>query len=200
MGHREDLLVAAKKCLYERGYTNTTARDLVAASGTNLASIGYHFGSKEALLNAVLEQALDEWGDRVRETVVAKRIRAGDPLARFTAIWSAIIESFEKDGPLWTAVFEALVQAQHAPRIRQLLSNAMQHGRERIAATQEKDGTLAGAKRLRTSGAFFQALMLGVAAQWLVDPKRAPSSRDLAKTLRAMTEAIQASRDSAREE
>ena len=29
-----------------------TARDIVAASGANLASIGYHFGSKEALLSA----------------------------------------------------------------------------------------------------------------------------------------------------
>jgi AcrR family transcriptional regulator len=197
MGHREDLLAAARKCLYERGYANTTARDLVAVSGTNLASIGYHFGSKEALLNAALEQALDEWGDQVRDTVGTKRIRAGDPLSRFTAIWSAIIESFKKDGPLWVAVFEALVQAQHAPHVRKLLSNAMQHGRERIAATQEKEGTLAGAKRVRTSGAFFQALMFGVAAQWLVDPERAPSGRDLATTLGAITAAIQASQDAA---
>ena len=41
MGHREDLLEGAKRCLYEKGYARTTARDIVAASGTNLASIGY---------------------------------------------------------------------------------------------------------------------------------------------------------------
>ncbi|NHW87893.1 helix-turn-helix transcriptional regulator, partial [Escherichia coli] len=46
MGHRERLLAGARNCLYERGYTRTTARDIVAASDTNLASIGYHFGSK----------------------------------------------------------------------------------------------------------------------------------------------------------
>ena len=56
MGHREALLDGARRCLLERGYARTTARDLVAASGTNLASIGYHFGSKEALLNGAMQQ------------------------------------------------------------------------------------------------------------------------------------------------
>ena len=36
MGHREDLLTAARQCLEDKGYARTTARDLVAASGTNL--------------------------------------------------------------------------------------------------------------------------------------------------------------------
>ena len=46
MGHREQLLEAARRLLVERGSARITARDLVAESGTNLASIGYHFGSK----------------------------------------------------------------------------------------------------------------------------------------------------------
>ena len=40
MSHREDLLAGAVQCLREKGYAHTTARDIVAASGTNLASIG----------------------------------------------------------------------------------------------------------------------------------------------------------------
>ena len=50
MGHREDLLEGAKRCLLEKGFVRTTARDIVTESGTNLASIGYHYGSKDALL------------------------------------------------------------------------------------------------------------------------------------------------------
>src|SRR3989442_906316 len=65
MGHREDLLTAARRLLEEKGYARTTARDLVAASGTNLASIGYHFGSKEALLNEAIGEAVAEWTDQV---------------------------------------------------------------------------------------------------------------------------------------
>src|SRR5215469_2225151 len=48
--HRTRLLAAARELLRERAYGDITARDLVAASSTNLGSIGYHFGSKEALL------------------------------------------------------------------------------------------------------------------------------------------------------
>ncbi|MBN1170597.1 MAG: helix-turn-helix transcriptional regulator, partial [Micromonosporaceae bacterium] len=69
MGHREQLLAGAKRCLYERGYARTTARDIVAASGTNLASIGYHFGSKEALLNAAMIDAMTEWGDELERAM-----------------------------------------------------------------------------------------------------------------------------------
>ena len=54
--HRDALLEAAKRLLRERDYGNITARDLVAASNTNLGSIGYHFGSKEALLNEAIGQ------------------------------------------------------------------------------------------------------------------------------------------------
>ena len=54
MGHKEDLLAGAKKCLVELGYAKTTARDSVKASHTNLASIGYHFGSKDALLTQAM--------------------------------------------------------------------------------------------------------------------------------------------------
>ena len=41
---------APSACLREKGYAHTTARDIVAASSTNLASIGYHYGSTKALL------------------------------------------------------------------------------------------------------------------------------------------------------
>ena len=47
MGHKEDLLEGAKKCLVEIGYARTTARDTLASAPT-LPSIGYHYGLKEA--------------------------------------------------------------------------------------------------------------------------------------------------------
>ena len=63
-----------KTLLRERDYGNITARDLVAASNTNLGSIGYHFGSKEALLNEAIGQALEEWTDAIG------RATRGDPV------------------------------------------------------------------------------------------------------------------------
>ncbi len=58
MGNREDLLAGARRCLFEKGYSCTTVRDIAtAAGGVSMAAIGYHFGSKEALLNEALAEA-----------------------------------------------------------------------------------------------------------------------------------------------
>ncbi|WP_063760902.1 TetR/AcrR family transcriptional regulator [Streptomyces rimosus] len=62
MGHREDLLDGAKRCLLDKGYARTTARDIVAASGANLASIGCHYGSKDVLMRQALVETVAEWG------------------------------------------------------------------------------------------------------------------------------------------
>ncbi|MBX6363068.1 MAG: TetR/AcrR family transcriptional regulator [Gemmatimonadetes bacterium] len=186
MGHKEDLLDGAKRCLYERGYARTTARDIVAASGTNLASIGYHFGSKDALLVTALMEAIDEWGDRLAQTLAAEGVPSGDPLTRLAAIWTRIIDSFDAHRPLWVAVFEALVQVGHSPELRRYLADAAQHGRERIVATFGDGDAAADPDRARTTGAFFQALLLGVMAQWLIDPDRAPSGHDLGAALRTL--------------
>ena len=35
MGNREDLLAGAQRCLYEKGYARTTARDIASASGVS---------------------------------------------------------------------------------------------------------------------------------------------------------------------
>jgi AcrR family transcriptional regulator len=84
VGHREDLLAAARRCLETRGYARTTARDLVAESGTNLASIGYHFGSKEALLNQAMGESFLEWAERVRSLALAIE-PSGDPVSELAS-------------------------------------------------------------------------------------------------------------------
>ncbi|MGH8881492.1 MAG: TetR/AcrR family transcriptional regulator, partial [Stackebrandtia sp.] len=51
MGNRQQLLDAAKQCLFDKGYERTTVRDISDLAGVSKAAIGYHFGSKEALMN-----------------------------------------------------------------------------------------------------------------------------------------------------
>ncbi|WP_201724813.1 TetR/AcrR family transcriptional regulator, partial [Streptomyces antimycoticus] len=66
MGHREQLMAGAKRCLEERGFARTTSRDIAAAANAPLGTINYHYGSKERLLNAALLESLDEWSEQVR--------------------------------------------------------------------------------------------------------------------------------------
>ena len=67
MGNRDALLLAAKSCLLNKGYSRTTARDIASTAGVSLAAIGYHFSSKEALLTEALILAFGEWDQEFRQ-------------------------------------------------------------------------------------------------------------------------------------
>ncbi len=53
------ILDAAESLFMEHGFEATSLRAITAAAGVNLASVNYHFGSKEELFEAVLTRRLD---------------------------------------------------------------------------------------------------------------------------------------------
>ncbi|HVF63484.1 MAG TPA: TetR/AcrR family transcriptional regulator [Casimicrobiaceae bacterium] len=58
------LLDAAETLFMEHGYEATSLRVITTAAGANLAAAHYHFGSKEALFQAVLTRRLDPMNQR----------------------------------------------------------------------------------------------------------------------------------------
>src|ERR1700753_4423078 len=52
---REHILVVAEQLFGEKGYAGTSVRDIAQAAGVNLAMISYYFGSKEKLLESMIE-------------------------------------------------------------------------------------------------------------------------------------------------
>src|SRR5680860_674437 len=69
--NRSVLLEGALNCLARMPVDQISARALASASGANLASIGYHFGSKEGLLTAAVVEGLDRWLVRINERLAA---------------------------------------------------------------------------------------------------------------------------------
>ncbi|KAA9376412.1 TetR/AcrR family transcriptional regulator [Microbispora cellulosiformans] len=187
MGNREDLLAGARRCLMEKGYSGTTARDIATAAGTSLASIGYHFRSTKALLNAALVEAMEEWGQEIERTLAAGPALGGTPAQRFEATWTRIIESFARLRPLWAIQFELIAQMDRLPELREAFAAANRQAKLGLAALFENLDPDADARKAMAVGAFYQALLGGMAAQWLVDPDEAPSAADLAEALRTIT-------------
>lgn len=178
MGHRDDLLAGAKRCLYEKGYARTTARDIVAASGTNLASIGYHFGSKAALLTAALLDAWAELDEQLRAvTLPAGGVSSYDQVE---AAFRQQIEQWRSHWPLVLAQVEALAQARHLPEVRERLAASYERARQ---AGAEYLLSLAGDRiSAHAARAFVShqiALTDGVMLQYLLDPERAPTAPDV---------------------
>ncbi len=52
------ILDGAEQLFAREGFHNTSLRALTSLAGVNLASVNYHFGSKESLLQAVIERRL----------------------------------------------------------------------------------------------------------------------------------------------
>src|SRR4051812_12705833 len=124
MNNREALLAGAKKCLLEKGYARTTARDIATAAGVSLAAIGYHFGSKDALMNEAMYQAIGEWGDRVEKAFA----RSGGDMAveeRFVRVYDDLVATFDENQTLWLASFEMIMQLDRIPGARELFLEAL---------------------------------------------------------------------------
>jgi AcrR family transcriptional regulator len=184
VGHREDLLDGAIRCLYDKGYARTTARDIVAASGANLGSIGYHYGSTEALLNAALNKAVEEWGSKLAAAVMSTPAQDLRGLARFEAYWTTVLGTLDEHRPLLLTTFDAVLQMDHDPALKTILVEGMRDARGLWAMVfQQLDAAVEAAKAYQV-GSIYQALLSGVIAQWLIDPAGAPSAHDLAEGLR----------------
>lgn len=54
---RQQLLEVAGRLFAEQGYARATSKQICELAGTNIAAVNYHFGGKDALYAAVLEEA-----------------------------------------------------------------------------------------------------------------------------------------------
>ncbi|MFD3549146.1 TetR/AcrR family transcriptional regulator [Streptomyces sp. NPDC058655] len=186
MGHREDLLEGAKKCLVEKGFVRTTARDVVSASGTNLASIGYHYGSKDALLTQAFLALTEEWGEGFQSGLEGE----GGSLERFRALWEGVLARREDAGPIWSAGMEVALIGDRLPGLRAMLAASQGEGRRGLVSmltgTPEDEIT---ERDVRTLGAFYQALLNGLMIQWLFDPESAATAEEFTEGMRRAAEA-----------
>ena len=178
VGHREQLLIAARRCLEERGYARTTARDLVAASGTNLASIGYHFGSKEALLNQAMFDAFTEYTEMLTDVALHDNDDA-NPVASIRTSWELMVQTFTEIRPLLVAFVEAMAQSERNPELRSQLAAAYEQLRTTIATVVLRAVPGLPPDAARTVASFLIMVSDGLMVQWLLDPAATPGGGEL---------------------
>ncbi len=59
------ILDTAEVLFAEKGFAETSLRAITSKAGVNLAAVNYHFGSKEALIQAVFERFLDPFCEQL---------------------------------------------------------------------------------------------------------------------------------------
>ena len=129
-GTAAGLVAAAMKLFGQKGYAATSTREIAAAAGTNVASIAYHFGSKDGLRRACGEEVARQIGgalqavpdeppasptearQRLEATLRAMAVfvltsRAAEPILPF------MLREVNEEGPVLDAVYGAMVEPMH---------------------------------------------------------------------------------------
>ena len=178
MGNREDLLDGARRCIIEKGYARTTARDIAGAAGVSLAAIGYHFGSKEALM----AEALLGTGIQIGDALDAA-LRGAPASALLGRIWDESLRAFQDQRELLAASMENLAQIDRLPvvadRLRVAQSDAISGIADMLAEVLPELTT----EQRRALAAYYFALVNGLAVVWLIDPSVVPSGEQLGQLL-----------------
>jgi AcrR family transcriptional regulator len=184
VSHRDALLEAARRLILEKGFAATTARDLVSASGTNLGSIGYHFGSREALLNQAIEALFDEWTELVASAAFSEQDAA--PLERVTASWKTTLATLDEHRALIRAFIEALAHAERSPEFREQMRDHYRRSQRNIAQLVEAalgpDAVAKGADPMVVA-LFLIAVFDGLAVQFRIAPEDTPTGEQFVDAL-----------------
>jgi len=88
-GTRQAILQAARRRLCESGYARLNVRDIARDAGVNHALIGYHFGGKQQLVLAVLDDA--------NQTLLQRQARMYHDTASATQKWHQACAFYEQD-------------------------------------------------------------------------------------------------------
>src|SRR2546421_6822534 len=174
--HREQLLQGAIECLRTKGYARTTARDIAAAADANLASIGYHFGSKEALLNEAIRRTCEQWTDRLGEAAFAGHDES--PFGQMAASWVAMLNSFEELRPVLVGFIEAVGLSAWSEDLRHELAAHYRTSREQVSEIVRAslgEGVEHSGIDPDVVASFLIAVADGLILQWLVDPDGTPN-------------------------
>lgn len=91
-GGAESLLRNAREAFAKRGYDATSVREIARASGVDPALIAHHFGSKETLWIAVVDQIALETGPMVAKTLALRTVQGILPRERVKQAVAILID------------------------------------------------------------------------------------------------------------
>ena len=181
---KDKLRRAALHCIAQRGYAATSSRDIAREAGTNVASINYHFGNKEALVTEALGECFGMWNQRVETAFVAA---AGlPPRDQLAAILHAAVDSFDEVRSSVHACVETYAPALRSQELREKMAAGYATVREsavQLAAKAMRDGGMPVPENLAAIASVLMAVCDGLMLQWIADPDAPPNA---AETLGAL--------------
>jgi AcrR family transcriptional regulator len=173
--NRSELIEGTLRCLERLPPERVTARAIAEESGANLASITYHFGSKDELVTEAVVAGLDRWLVEIARRLDELEARA--PQERLRAAFAVVADSRRNHEGLARTFLGAMAKASHDERVRQLLTEGFRRTRGEVATVLGLGTDAAG----RDAAGLVLALFNGLLFQSLVDPGLAIEGRRMTR-------------------
>lgn len=106
------ILIAAEELFSERGFAETSLRNITTRAGVNLAAVNYHFGSKKSLIQAVFSSFLDPFCEQLEGELLmmTKQMPEHPPtLEKLLNIISRVALKVGQDSPRRLGIFMRLL-------------------------------------------------------------------------------------------
>jgi AcrR family transcriptional regulator len=187
---RQRLIEAATACILDLGFYRASSNAIAERAGVTWGVIQYHFGSREALMLAVL----DDGTRRLNETLVTAEITGGTVTER-VAQYADILARYY-GSPDYLAYAQVLINLAHDPRTSQQTRAAMARIAESASPELQRllrkvlAGT--GIRRSAVRATLFHALR-GIALSHVMLstlPDRQDGTRQFAEQRRFLAEAL----------
>ena len=162
--NRSNLIEGTLRCLERLPPERVTARAITEESDANLASIAYHFGSKDNLVTEAVVVGLDRWLEEIADALSDLDVRT--PRQRLRTAFAAIETTRERHEGLARNFLGALSRAQHSAQIQEVLSDGFRHTRPNVAAVLDLGSDQVG----EDAAGLIHALFVGLLFQTLLAP------------------------------
>ncbi|CAL9567599.1 hypothetical protein SUDANB121_04790 [Nocardiopsis dassonvillei] len=159
---RQELLERVIAWFAEHGVGDTSMRTLAEGVGTSHRMLNYHFGSREALLGAVMEEV-----ERAERATLAELLAgADDPFEAGAAFWSHVADTARIFAPLYFELSgHAMLGRPYAHAWRDWLANGWTRGLTglflRAGAAPERAESLARLSLAQAHGLLFELALTG---------------------------------------
>jgi AcrR family transcriptional regulator len=172
---RRRLLDAARAVVAERGVTAATVDAVAGAAGRTTGALYDHFGDKDGLIVALL----DEWKDATAAATREDLAHAESPYERLGSIWSNFADPSSEGGDQWVLLEHELwlyacrqngAQAAAASRYADIRSRLA----EGLAGGVLGDDIGPGPARAEAVATLMIGLMVGLEMQRRLDPAVVP--------------------------
>ena len=111
------ILDAAEQLFASHGFAATSLRSITSKAEVNLAAVNYHFGSKEALIQAMFARLLDPLVTNFPQKLAA--LQGSDDTVDLESILHVLVDQMTADG-------------RHLARSMKLVALAFSQGQERL--------------------------------------------------------------------